>query len=366
MNDSRLSYGMQTTTQDYFPGGSLMPGRYSDPDKFRYGFNGKEKLDELYDSEGSAYDFGARMYDSRLGRWMKCDPMAVKYPGYSPYHFGYCDPIAVIDPDGRENVIVVGVEGEGSFERTCTFLRKAVYYGKKLKAQGEETTVLIHEDALTNTDEAKKYRKMLSDAGIKIVTYGNKQDVINYINDRKKIEGLNVSEEKVTDLVFILHGWHGYLNLIFDNSSQDEVDNRIYPSDIANINEDAFSENAVINLGACFGGEYGTREARGIAAAFAVKLNRITIGPQATTDYSGDISPYIHFEGSNVYLPGSSTPDPTLSIKGNSSYFRMSMDKVNKEIKKPTVYKSATPAKKNASAGGSLEKNRLPQIRKNG
>jgi hypothetical protein len=34
---------------------------------YRYGFNGMEKDDEVKNGKGNSYDFGARMYDSRLG-----------------------------------------------------------------------------------------------------------------------------------------------------------------------------------------------------------------------------------------------------------------------------------------------------------
>ena len=67
---------------------------------YRFGFNGMEKVDEVSGS-GNAYDFGARIYDSRLGRWMSVDPLQKKYPSLSPYNFVANSPILFIDPDGR-------------------------------------------------------------------------------------------------------------------------------------------------------------------------------------------------------------------------------------------------------------------------
>ena len=52
----------------------------------RYGFNGKMKDNEV-EGEGDIYDFSARMYDARLGRWLSVDPLQVKYANYSPYNF---------------------------------------------------------------------------------------------------------------------------------------------------------------------------------------------------------------------------------------------------------------------------------------
>ena len=77
-----------------------MPGRKVDVDGYRYGFNGKENDNEIK-GEGNSVDFGARMYDSRLGRWFAIDPLASKYPTMSPYNFVANSPLVFIDPDGR-------------------------------------------------------------------------------------------------------------------------------------------------------------------------------------------------------------------------------------------------------------------------
>ncbi|MDP2176226.1 MAG: RHS repeat-associated core domain-containing protein [Bacteroidota bacterium] len=67
--------------------------------RYRYGFNGKEKDNETY-GEGNAYDFGARIYDSRLGRWLSLDPLMKRFPWQSPYCSMDNNPIAKIDPTG--------------------------------------------------------------------------------------------------------------------------------------------------------------------------------------------------------------------------------------------------------------------------
>ena len=54
---------------------------------------------------GNSYDFGARIYDPRLGRWLSLDPLASKYPALSPYNFVADNPIMYIDPDGRKIVV---------------------------------------------------------------------------------------------------------------------------------------------------------------------------------------------------------------------------------------------------------------------
>lgn len=81
-----------------------MAGRsFTSGDGYRYGFNGMERDNELKGS-GNSYDFGARILDPRLGRWLSLDPLAQKYPYASPYNFVLNNPMVFVDPDGREVV----------------------------------------------------------------------------------------------------------------------------------------------------------------------------------------------------------------------------------------------------------------------
>lgn len=67
---------------------------------YRYGFNGMEKDNEIKGA-GNSYDFGARLYDSRLGRWLAVDPSHDKYPDISSFAGIGNNPIVFIDPDGK-------------------------------------------------------------------------------------------------------------------------------------------------------------------------------------------------------------------------------------------------------------------------
>jgi RHS repeat-associated protein len=90
------------TANDYYPGGMLMPGRkYSSTSSYRYGFNGKENDNEVK-GEGNQQDYGMRIYDPRLVRFLSTDPLTAKYPELTPYQFASNRPIDGVDLDGTE------------------------------------------------------------------------------------------------------------------------------------------------------------------------------------------------------------------------------------------------------------------------
>jgi RHS repeat-associated protein len=88
---------------DYYPFGMGIKDREWKDSTFsyRFGFNGKEKDDDV-SGEGNNLDFGARIYDSRLGRWFKPDPMEAHYSNLSTYSFAQNNPIIFIDKAGRK------------------------------------------------------------------------------------------------------------------------------------------------------------------------------------------------------------------------------------------------------------------------
>ncbi len=86
-----------------------MPGRgYSATGAYRYGFNGKENDNEVK-GEGGQQDYGMRIYDPRLGRFLSVDPLMKSFPFYAPYQFAGNMPISAIDLDGQEPVSALRV-----------------------------------------------------------------------------------------------------------------------------------------------------------------------------------------------------------------------------------------------------------------
>lgn len=152
---------------------------------YRFGFNSMEKDDEIKGS-GNSYDFGARMLDPRLGRWLTIDPLAGKQPSFSPYKAFLNSPVIFNDPDGKDEFLVIIVKSEKSgaqlriavpkpitnFVRagnireagnSTTIYEKQNYYDFKTVV-----TITVGSDGKTSTDiihytltESKRYSKTM-------------------------------------------------------------------------------------------------------------------------------------------------------------------------------------------------------------
>ncbi|PUZ29352.1 hypothetical protein DCC81_07815 [Chitinophaga parva] len=120
---------------DYYPFGLLMPERsFSSANKYRYGFNGKENDNEIK-GEGNQQDYGMRIYDPRVGRFLSLDPLSAQYPGLTPYQFSSNRPIDGIDIDGKEwgqSNVLDYVVGQGFTLLTNNVLRIKVINDSKI------------------------------------------------------------------------------------------------------------------------------------------------------------------------------------------------------------------------------------------
>jgi RHS repeat-associated protein len=86
--------GALTGHNEYFPFGETWIQENAGPEPSPYHFVGKEQ-----DPVTGLYAFGARYYDARTSAWMSVDP----FDGLgSPFGYAGANPLAFIDPDGRD------------------------------------------------------------------------------------------------------------------------------------------------------------------------------------------------------------------------------------------------------------------------
>jgi len=84
---------------NYFPFGSVMDGRSFNNEKYRFGFNGQEKDNDIGEGMFSA-EFWE--YDSRIARRWNPDPIVKKYESF--YACFSNNPILFVDPNGQDVV----------------------------------------------------------------------------------------------------------------------------------------------------------------------------------------------------------------------------------------------------------------------
>jgi len=70
---------------------------------YSFGFNGKENDNEVKGT-GNQQDYGMRIYDPRMGRFLSVDPLTKDFPMLTPYQYASNSPIVFIDIDGMEGI----------------------------------------------------------------------------------------------------------------------------------------------------------------------------------------------------------------------------------------------------------------------
>lgn len=108
LSDYKKAESIILSATDYYPFG-MVARTYTSPEEYRYGFNGKEldRDEEGLGGGGSTYDYGFRIYNPALARFLSVDPLTKQFAYYGPYNFAGNKPIIAIDLDGREEVFVV-------------------------------------------------------------------------------------------------------------------------------------------------------------------------------------------------------------------------------------------------------------------
>ena len=173
---------------DYYAFGGQMPGRSSSLGNtpYRYGFNGKENDNEVK-GQGNQQDYGMRIYDPRIAKFLSVDPVTKDYPWNSTYAFAENDVIRSIDLDGLEKVIyTINVDHvSGKVSSTKIQLEKAGklgdgvasridIHGKRYYFYGLDYKNLISFSKIQEKNVLEVYHGKSDRAGVNTVGYGHK------------------------------------------------------------------------------------------------------------------------------------------------------------------------------------------------
>ncbi len=125
-----------TGARDYYPYGRILR-ETNNAEEERFKFTEKER-----DKETDLDYFGARYYDSGIGRWTTTDPLADKYYGWSPYAYTLCNPLRFIDPNGMDTLYF---DSNGSYDPSKT-KKGGDNIGYVLDENGNTTNTLFFND----------------------------------------------------------------------------------------------------------------------------------------------------------------------------------------------------------------------------
>jgi RHS repeat-associated protein len=180
-----------------------MNGRSFSNEGYRFGFNGMERDNETFPD---AYDFGARILDTRLGRWLSVDPLFHMYTSFSPFCYVLNNPIILTDVDGKfvkdkDGNIIFVLASRDKLARLPTSISQP---GTKTHIEAEE---IINSDGIKIKEVFTEFRYsgvegfILDDKGQKIPAILVEDATVTVVKVTRTYNAiLNSTEETVEDV----------------------------------------------------------------------------------------------------------------------------------------------------------------------
>ena len=334
------------SVSDYSPFGVQLDGRTHQSDEYRYGFNGMEKDDEVK-GEGNSINFGARIHDPRVGRWLSKDPKWKLFANISPYTYSSNNPVYYKDKAGE--VI------EPATDKSKTSFNNAVL---KVFGEGEVANML------TITGDKLE--------GISMEDYQRGIESLNDVDQRAAFRGLVLAANDET--VFMLDVVNSEETTLFQGESRKgsefpqgigigEQDNTYVDElnpprvDIAvNEDKDGVRKNATLRTGV-----KRSKEAMilgSVISAFSLHNNNENVAEVNKTTSLG----IVHIQSENIFsriLHGKSmTADPINFKDSNNIPFTESQQERVSLIPAPIVFENIQHRPK-FGEGGTIKSNEI-------
>ena len=203
--------------------------------------------DEMTDS----YYAQARYYDAGAGRFISRDNAKYVLKSIPITHniYTYCgnNSLIYIDPDGHESIVVSGGTGQHDgfkyqfIETAIRDMRDQISSG----VEPEDITWVVMNSGYSSTD-VTNYIDSASKLGVNIVVANDKDDFINYINNKNG----DRSSDKITNASFYCHGRspkrfkdlkENELSFAYDcGDDSQEAKFAFLQSDVGKLNSEAF------------------------------------------------------------------------------------------------------------------------------
>ena len=167
-------------TMDYYPFGAEFCHSSTASDVQSRKYNGKE-LDKMHGL--NTYDYGARQYNPVTARWDRVDPLCEKYYGMSPYVYCGNNPVMLVDPDGRENIVVVGSNNNDAKGSKLMFINQGIAEIRHNyeKYGNESNTMVLFKEGYSET-QIEETRKAIKQYGANLIIVNSAKEFIDYVN----------------------------------------------------------------------------------------------------------------------------------------------------------------------------------------
>jgi hypothetical protein len=219
--------------------------------------------------------------------WLSIDPLAEKFPNISPYVYCYNNPLNVIDPDGREGIVVSGQPG--GHKNREHFLVNGLDRAKGAlshrQSKSEKVTWMVYNDGSKANGYTKvqlaKYEALAKKAGVTMKVVNDTDDIVDYVNNKNG--GKSRESDKITSFYYVGHATPGDMDAGYTGGvfGQD-----FEPDDL---DSDAFSKGCWVNVTAACRTSKGGLIEDSVVDQFAEKLDPTSTvnGSDVRTQFDG-------------------------------------------------------------------------------